>query len=198
MTRDIREESGVMLTRRRGFHLLNLEALLKCHPVADCRQLKTPELAQWDDVQMFVLEAKSSSPNPNMNAPSVKLMAAAEAEKCRLLSNFEQYRSNLYAKFISALVCMGEDGKHAVLQSHHDLKAYVDDESGLTKLHLSKLQSVLLLVLIPGMPNEYLQPMQDRLYDHPLMTKIKALLPSCDFRVINSDSATRLKLARCL
>lgn len=198
MKGDIREESGVMLTRKRDFHLLDLEKLLNSHPAEYCRQLKAPELVQWNETLMFVLEAKSSSPNPAPGAPIGKLKAAAEKEKCRLLSPFEQFRNNLYGKFISALVCMGEDGRRVVLESHNRLAEYTDDVESLRKMHLSKVPRILLLVLIPGMPDEFLQPMQDSLFDSAAMAKIRAFLPWCDFRVVNASGAMSLKLARHL
>lgn len=198
MKGDIREESGVMLTMKKDFHLLDLEKLLNSHPADYCRQLQRPELVQWDENRMYVLEAKSSLPNPAPSAPIEKLKAAAEKEGCRLLSPFEQFRKNLYGKFISALVCMGEDGKHAVLESHNRLAEYTDDVESLRKMHLSKLPQILLLVLIPDMPDEFLEPMQDSLFDSVTMAKIRAFLPCCDFKVVNASGATCLKLARPL
>lgn len=197
MVEDIREESGIMLIRREGCHLLDLEKFLQQHPDRKCRHLKTPELIQWDDTTLYVLEVKSSV--PRLKEPSEKLKKLAAEENQGLCSRMEEYTRKLYEKFASALVCMGEDGKRAVLRYPEALDCHVDDAAAAKAFRISKTKKILLLVLIPDMPDEYEEVMGQALKG-TFINKIRAFFPQseCDLRAINAKSACELKLARPL
>lgn len=195
MAEDIREESGIMLIRRDGCHLLNLEKLLQNHPNKSCRKLKTPELVQWDSNTVYVLEAKSSIPREKK--PSDKLQRLAKEEEQSLSSSLDEYARELYEKFASALACMSEDGKRTVFGYPEVLTEYVDDESAAKAFHIGKIKRILLLVLIPKMPSKYEEDTGNALAGS-FIKKIKVIFPQCELRAINAESAYELKLARPL
>lgn len=228
MDEDIREESGIMLIKRQGYHLLNLEKLIETHPNRNCRTLNTPELLQWDEDKLYVLEAKSTIPNRNKATAGealeklvnelaellqvnempcsepkervdklVKLVKSEKdwfnQKKIRFLSRFDVYAWELYDKYISALLCLGEDGKQTILKESQ--AEYIDDATAVKKLHLGSKKKILLLLLIPEMPEEQQAPMTEAL-SQIFMKKIKAIHPRCEFRAINKKMAIDMKLAR--
>lgn len=198
MAVDIRKESGVMLIQQEGFHMLDLENLLKEHPRLTCRQLQAPDIVLWDDSIMYVVEAKASL--SRKTAPSDDLQNLADTEKFALVSPLEVNERELCGKFLSALACMGEEGKRAFLKCPDAMSDYVDDVEAFKKLRLSDMPRILLVILLPDIPDEYMPMKQNELEIDlkSVMAKVHAILPQCDFRLFNANEAAKLKLARKL
>ncbi|MGN0874711.1 MAG: hypothetical protein ACI4OZ_05950 [Akkermansia sp.] len=188
MSEIIRRESEMDLVHPDGYFLLDLEPLVQRHPQKSWRCLKVPELMLWNDKNVVVLEAKQSFPRKQRKeCPDDWVKQAADCGFV-LVPRLELWCEALREKYTTALLLMRPDVMKRFLAASVDPEPRNAD--GLRNGCLLKTGEVKLVLVVKGVPEEFIRALQDELRPK-IEAKLKSWQPNCAFRVLNEVMAAR-------
>ncbi|MDD6812791.1 MAG: hypothetical protein PUD60_00115 [Akkermansia muciniphila] len=188
MNEIIRRESEMDLVRPDGYFLLDLEPLVQKHPDKFWRRLKVPELMLWNDKSVVVLEAKKSFPRKQKKECPDDLVKRASDCGFVLVPRLDHWCEDLREKYITALLLMRPDVMKRFLAASVDPDPEKSDD--LRNGCLLKAGIVKLVLLVKGVPEEFIHALQDELRPK-IEEKLKSWQPNCAFRVLNEEMAVR-------
>lgn len=185
----IREESGILLAKKQGFYLFDIEKLVSNHPSSNWKKLKVPEFVLWNEKEIVIVEAKSSIPRDVHKNLEPHIERTISECGYKLISKLDCYCAELREKYTTALIILRPDILGDFLDDIRvDDVQLIDSPDLLRKCRISKVKIVRLLWLLKNLPDEMVPVCKDT-FNSKILPKLKGWQKNCEIVVMNEKMA---------
>ena len=185
----IREESGILLAKKQGFYLFDIETLVSNHPSSNWKKLKVPEFILWNEKEIVIVEAKSSIPKDTQSNLESHIKKHISDCGYKLISKLDSYCEDLREKYTTALIILRPDiiGEFLDDVLLEDIQL-IDSPDLLRKSRPNKAKIVRLLWLLKNLPDEMVPVCKDT-FNSKILPKLKCWQKNCEIVVMNEKMA---------